>query len=1120
MTGIRFTKRVAAGVVAGSVLMLLLGAAPALAGSVWWGLTSGSWPGKLAPESQGKVVLSAQNRGYTTAEGSGDPIVIEDKLPAGLEVVVSKKGEPEIESVAGEAPTDSRNRGPLTCSAPSSHEVQCAFAGEVPPGEELEVRIAVKVAADVSAAEANTVTVAGGGGASSTFTRALAVGEETSFGVEDYEQIFEEAGGRTSTQAGAHPFQFTTVLAVNTSTLASSLGEQEPAGLAKDLTFQLPPGLIGNPTPFPQCTDAQFSGVNAEKTSDLCSPQTAIGVVTATLNESRRGSGFNTITVPLFNLTPLVGEPARFGFEVAGGRVVLDFSLRTGGDYGVTVHVDNITEGIGFLANKLTIWGVPGDPRHDGERGWECLDRPASSACSPPAASEPPPLLSLPTACNGPMRTTVQADSWAEPQPAHPQAAPLFDEYSIGGLDGCNHLQFNPSISVAPDVADASTPTGLEVQVHVSQTSELNPEGLAESALRNTTVALPPGVAVNPGGADGLEACSEQQVGYLGQELGEPERSLFTPFLSSPFCPNASKIGTVEVETPLLPHTLKGAVYLASPAPLAEVGVNPFNSLVAMYLIAEDPVSGVLLKLPGVVSLDPNTGQLVSTFTNTPEVPFENLRLHFFGEARAPLGTPPLCGSYTTQASFAPWSGNEPSATSSTFQITSGPNGSACQNPLPFDPSLTAQSTSIQAGGYSPFVMTMSREDGNQDLKAIQLQMPPGLSGTLTGVALCGEAQADAGTCGPQSLIGETTVSVGLGGNPYTVTGGKVYLTGPYAGAPFGLSIVDPANAGPFHLGNVIVRARIEVDPHTAALRITSDSSGPYAIPPMIDGIPLEIQHINVTINRPGFTFNPTDCERVTIGATLTSTGGATASLAVPFQVTNCAALKFAPKLAASAGGKTSRARGVGLVVKLTYPKAPQGTAANIARVKVELPKRLPSRLTTLQKACPAAQFEANPARCPAASVVGHAKAITPIIPVPLEGPAYFVSHGGEAFPSLIVVLQGYGVTVDLVGTTFISKHGITSSTFKTVPDVPVGSFELALPQGQFSALTATGKLCGDAKLAMPTEFVAQNGAEIHRSTKIAVTGCTKARHAAKRKQRGRKATGPSRKGRPGKKRS
>jgi len=386
--------------------------------------------------------------------------------------------------------------------------------------------------------------------------------------------------------------------------------------------------------------------------------------------------------------------------------------------------------------------------------------------------------------------------------------------------------------------------------------------------------------------------------------------------------------------------------------------------------------------------------------------------------------------------------------------------------------------------------------------------MPGGLSGILSGVALCEEAQANAGTCGPDSLIGQTTVSVGLGGDPFSVTGGRVYITKGYGGAPFGLSIVNPAKAGPYDLGKgacdcVVVRAKIQVDPHTAALTVSTDSSGPYAIPTILDGIPLQIQHVNVTIDRPGFTFNPSNCSPLQINASLQSTEGATSATSLPFQVTNCATLKFAPKFSASTAAKTSKANGASLQVKLAYPKAPFSSQANITSVRVDLPKQLPSRLTTLQKACTAAQFASNPAGCPAASVIGHAKAITPLLPVPVQGPAYFVSHGGEAFPSLIMVLQGYGVTVELVGTTLI-KNGITSSTFKTVPDVPVGSFELTLPQGKFSALTANANLC-KSKLLMPTTFNAQNGAVLQQGTKISVTGCAKAKKGKSHKKHGKK---------------
>ena len=1057
-------------------LTVLFGVSAAVASTpVWWGLNSGSWPANLPPGGTGKVIVTAQNRGYEVADGSPSPFVLQDTLPAGVEVRKNAKGEAEVEAVAGEAPDNGPNRGPVTCAAHSSRQVECTFGGTyerhfpnevVPetllPGEELEMRIAVKVSGGASSAEVNTVGIAGGNASEKTLAQPLKVGEETSFGVEDAQFVAEEENGLPATQAGIHPFQMTTVLNLNASEAAPNVEKQEPAGLPKDLTFQTPPGLIGNPTPFPRCTEAQFGNeivkglAEREFPHNECPPQTAIGLATITYN----AIGLTTTTVPLFNLVPQGGEAARFGFVIRGlAPVILQASVRNGGDYGVTVRVPNITEQAGFLASKVTLWGVPGDPRHDSSRGWQCVEEQPSCAADSVKEGEPPPFLSLPTACTGPMRATGQADSWTDPEPVDAEAAPLLGESEMGALDGCNRLSFAPSISVAPDLLAGSTPTGLTVQVHVPQTSALNPEGLAESALKNTTVALPAGVAVNPGGADGLEACSEAQVGFTGfTEFNSAFESgvstaVFTPTLAQPFCPDASKIGTAEVETPLLPNALKGAVYLATPAPHGEAGNNPFGSLVAMYIVAQDPVSGVLVKIPGAVSLNQQTGQLTATFANSPDVPFENLRLHFFGESRAPLGTPALCGAYTTSATFGPWSGNPASTVSSAFDITSGPNGGPCQSPLPFAPSFTAGSTNIQAGAFSAFTMTMSREDGDQNLKSIELHMPPGLSGLLSGIPLCGEAQADAGTCGAESLVGETTVGVGLGGNPYTVTGGKVYLTGPYAGAPFGLSIVNPANAGPFHLGNVVVRAKLEVNPITAAVTVTSDTSGPYAIPPMIDGIPLQIKHINVTVNRRGgFTFNPTNCAPLAITGKLGSTEGAADTLSVPFQATNCAILKFQPKFKVSTSAHTSRVDGASLSVKLSYPSAPFGSQANIKQVKVELPKALPSRLGTLQKACTAAQFHADPAGCPAASIVGHAKAITPLVPVPLEGPAYFVSNGGEAFPNLIVVLQGYGVTIDLVGDTFISKAGVT---FEHVQGRP------RRPSRQLRADPARGPLLG-----------------------------------------------------------
>jgi len=1065
----------------------LAGASPALAASPWWHLSSSSRPSNLPPAEEdeegnvtpgkGQIILTAANLGDANVDGAKVPVQIQDNLPPGLEAV-SIKG--IAETIGSGGPSDA-----LKCSPkPASEPLICSFEGTLAPYASLEVRVGVNVLPGASSGELNQASITGGLAPSATVKRALKISDQLApFGIEDYELALEEEGGAPDTQAGSHPFQLTTTLALN------QTDHESPVALTKDLKFNLPPGLIGNPTPFPQCTLGQFLTVTPSSSkntnpNNLCPPQSAIGVAMATINEpdGTFGKPLATFMVPVFNLEPSVGEPARFAFLAFSTPVFIDTSVRTGGDYGVTASVSNVSQLAAFLKSEVVFWGVPGDPRHDNARGWGCLEAarelPFHEACNPSESHRPPPFLALPTSCTGPLASSVQADSWASPGSfVFAQSEP------IQAMDGCNRLPFAPAISATPDGAAASTPTGLNVGVHVPQDLVLNPTGLAESQVKDTTVALPAGVALNPASADGLQACSLSQI------------ALSDPGAAS--CPDASKVATVEVHSPLLPNPLLGSAYVAAQ------NANPFGSLLALYVFVEDPVSGVRVKLAGEVVPDPVTGQLVSSFKNTPQLPFEDFKLHFFGGDRAPLSTPPTCGPYTTTASFVPWTANQAAGSSSSFNITSGPNGSPCPNPLPFAPLLAAGSINIQAGAFTPFSTTISREDGQQSLKAVSLHLAPGLSGLLTGVKLCEEADANAGTCGPESEIGQTTVSVGLGGDPFSVKGGRVYITKGYGGAPFGLSIVNPAKAGPFDLGKgvcdcVVVRAKIEVDPHTAALTVSTDSSGPYAIPTILQGIPLQIKHVNVTINRPGFTFNSTNCAKLQIASNLTSTQGASSAPSVPFQVTNCATLKFAPKFSVSTAAKTSKANGASLHVKLLYPKAPFGSQANIASVKVDLPKQLPSRLTTLQKACTAAQFDANPAGCPAASLIGHAKAITPLLPVPLEGPAYFVSHGGEAFPSLIMVLQGYGVTVDLVGTTFI-KGGITSSTFKTVPDVPVGSFELTLPQGKFSALAANANLC-KSKLRMPTLFTAQNGAVLRQSTKIAVTGCAK--HKARHKKK------------------
>jgi hypothetical protein len=1023
----------------------------------------------------GTIVLLASNLGDAASNGA-TPVTIKGTLPPGVKAVSAK----------GEANGQGIPRGSVTCSVETGQVASCMYKGALPLYETIEVDVGVVVQGGAKSGELATGSVEGGGApAAAAGSLKLGFGGEPSFGVQGYEMTAEGEGGAAVTQAGAHPFQLTTTLNLN------QTAEGKPLALAKDLEFKLPAGLVGNPTAFPQCSTAEFlekAVVEGVYQSGACRQETAMGVAITTLNNKGRPQ---TSPEPIFNLEPEEGEPARFGFYAAVVPIILDTSVRTGEDYGITVSTHNIDQMLGLLASQAIFWGVPGNPVHDTARGTSCLYATlgvTSQKCSPLDERGPAPFLAMPSSCLGePLVSLVEGDSW---QRVSFKAVTS----TMPALDGCNKERFEPSIKAAPDVEDASTPSGLMVNVHVPQELQTNANATAESAVKRIEVALPEGVTVNPGGADGLQACSEAQIGFLNK-TGPNGELLFTP--DYPSCPDQSKIATVTIHTPLLPNPLEGFVYLATPSINGEAGANPFNSLISMYLVAEDPISGTLVKLPMHVSLSA-TGQLTTTVEN-PELPFEDAELHFFGGSRAPLATPALCGSYTTNAVFTPWSGNAPVDSSAQFTIDSGPNGSSCfPSPRPFAPGFAAGTTNIQAGAFTPFTTTMSHPDGDQPLGRLSMKLPPGLLGVISSVKLCEERQANEGTCGPESLIGHTVVTAGLGSTPAVVARpGNVYITGPYEGAPYGLTIANPAETGPFDLEKgtpcdcVVVRAKIEVNPLTAQLTVASDP-----LPTILKGIPLQLQHVNVTVDRPGFTFNPTNCGQMAIEGTMSSSEGASAPVSTPFQATNCATLAFKPTFKVSTSGKTSRKNGASLDVKLSYPKGAFGKDANIRSVKVDLPKQLPSRLTTLQKACPDATFNANPSACPKGSRVGGATTTTPVLPGALSGPVYFVSHGGAKFPELVVVLQGDGVTVDLHGETFISKAGITSSTFRTVPDVPVSTFELKLPTGPHSALAANGNLC-KSKLAMPTAFTAQNGLTIHQSTKIAVSGCPKPKKGA-----------------------
>jgi uncharacterized repeat protein (TIGR01451 family) len=1066
------------------VLVAMLAPGLALASleqSPQWTVTSRSEPTYLPPGGSGLYQVEVKNTGGVPSDGS--QITVGDVLPAGL----TAKGNAEGREFPGNQE--------MQCSG-----LTCTYTGVILPGESLLLKMPVEVAAGAPASVTNLVSVSGGG--------APEVTRETPTTISSGSAPFGIAPGSTGTslstpQAGAHS-NLTTTLAFNTDSL------KQLSGAAKESGLELPPGFVIDVADAPKCPISVFSeqGQGLFGVPAVCGVGSQVG--SATLQLNFLGNLFRIMT-PVYNLSTNPGEVAKIGFNTGLFGVQGTITIRPG-DYGGTntfqTIKDFILEGV-----SLTVWGDPAAPNNNPLRGVKCVGPFGSAECENQSPPEPPtpvagselashgiasnvpplPFFTNMTSCTGePEFGRLFADSWEEPDNR------LSVPTSFGTMVGCPLMEFGPYITAAPDTTRADTPAGFTFDVKMPQEGLVSAGGLSSADIENTVATLPTGVVINPGQAAGLAACqfSQDGVGVNGP----------------PPCPSNSKVGEVEVESPLIKRPLKGPVYLlASNPPEIKLDVAP-----------EDPQDGIYVKFIGTVHLNPVTGQLVTTFEKTPELPFTNLRLSFSGGAQAALATPTGCGIYKTTGVFAPWSGQSEVLAGSSFAVESGPAGSPCENPLPFHPELIAGSTTDQAGGFTGFSVLLQRGDGQQRIKSLQFKVPEGLLGEIAKVPLCGEPQAADGTCSAASQIGHTVVEAGPGPYPLVVPQpGKppapIYLTGGYKGAPYGLSIVVPLEVGPFTLETQIVRAKIEVDPYTAQLTVTTD---PF--PSIIDGIPSDLREIDAVIDRPEFMFNPTDCEPMAFGGTAYSLEGQSVPISSHFQMGSCRALTFKPNFKVSTSAKTSRLDGASLDAKIVYPAGKLGenqasSQSNIARVKVELPKQLPSRLSTLQKGCTAQVFEANPANCPPASIVGHATAITPVLPVPLTGPAYFVSHGGEAFPSLIVVLQGYGTTVNLVGSTYISKAGITSSTFKSVPDVPIYEFELVLPEGPYSALAALGNLCTTKNLVMPTEFTGHNGEEIHTVTKIQVTGCPKVKKKVKKtvhKKKGGKGKGGSGKGR------
>jgi hypothetical protein len=1060
-----FGRRVALGGCA-ALVVALAGAAPAMAeDKPWWGLSTSAAPSNLPTGGEGHLIVVAANHGNGVAKGSTAPITLTDTLPAGLKAT-------KVFAIDG---TGSHF---LTCQPLPA--LSCTYPHDLQPYERVQMTISVKVEG-APGHPVNEVHVTGGGATAAGGSQALTVSSTPAvFGTEKYELRPENEDGSLDTQGGSHPYQLTTTLALNQTAF------EEPVSTPRTLQFSLPPGLIGNIVNRPQCSEVDFT---PEESANHCPANTALGVAEVTIREPKNfKEGPKTFVLPIFNLVPSKGEPARFGIAPLNDAVVLDTAVRTGSDYGVVVTATNTSQAAGLIASSVTFWGTPGDPSHDSSRGWECIAgeserKPNMPPCAPLGDPNPPAFLTLPTACGSVLHSPMRAQSWVPGA----ELLPAFESELPESLTGCELLPFGPSLTVEPEQHAASTPTGLTVNVKVPQENLLSPSALSQSAVRETTVQLPQGIELNPAAAGGLLACGPEQFGFIGTE--EPAQTNNDEFSAeSPSCPDPAKVGTVRIKTPVLEHELTGSVYLA------RQDTNPFRAPLVLYLVAKDPISGVLVKLAGTTTPDPVTGQITSTFSNTPQVPFEELELTFFKGGRASLSTPAFCGAYTTTTQFTPWSGTAAATPSANFEIGSGPAGGPCpSNPLPFAPAFQAGSVNTQAAAFTPFTLTIGKPDGQQSLNGITVHLPEGMAALLSSVTPCPEPPVgQPWACGAESLLGHATTTSGLGSEPFSLSG-NVYITTGYDGAPFGLLVETAAKAGPFDLGLVDVRSRINVDPNTAAVTVTTDG-GPRGeiVPTFLKGVPVQLKQINVTIDRPGFQFNGTNCNPTSITGTLNGDGGTAASVSSPFQVTGCAGLKFGPKLTAEAGKQGSKNNGDSLNV--TVESAGLGQA-NIKKVSLQLPAALPSRLTTIQKACLAAVFAANPASCPEGSNIGHAKISTPVLKNPLQGPAYLVSYGSAKFPDVEFVLQGEGILLILDGHTDIKK-GITYSRFEAAPDAPFSKFVTELPAGPHSALTAfvpvakNYSLCG-TKLLMPTEIVAQNGALIKQTTNIAVKGCS-----------------------------
>jgi hypothetical protein len=963
--------------------------------------------------------------------------------------------------------------------------------GRLDPGESANAAVPVDVGplAEGSAVTIG-VTVSGGGalrGSQTSTTTTIVPGAPFStpppFGFllddEGLSGSITDPEGSPVTKAGEHPYQATLDFGFPSRQVDNRSGGFGVLlgvdGGLRNLRALLPKGLIVNPAATPvRCTEAQLEG-------DACPDASVVGRVDvfATFVGGSEAIPYRSV---LYNMVPGVGQAAQLAFEPAESGIFVHI---VGG-----VHPGNYTlEAVSHdtmalylvpvFGVRVQLWGNPSDPSHDQARGGSV---PAQSA----------PFLSMPTACRKTQEFEAEASSWVNPGIFRKRSAVLTD--SAGNqteVSGCGALSFSPTLEARPTTNVADSPSGLSVDLHIPQTNNLSQ--LATAHLRKAVVVLPEGLSLNPSSANGLEGCSSAQIG-IDPSTGVADGN-------QPTCPDASRIGDVEVDTPLLPSALPGSVYVATPFD------NPFDSLLAIYIAVNDPQTGVLIKLAGHVEADPNTGQLVTTFDENPQLPFTDFKLDFFSGPGAVLRTPSVCGTYSTTSSLTPWSAPEsgpPATPSDSYGITANCSSSAGSQPN--KPEFEAGAVSPIAGKYTPFVVHLKREDGSQQFKTLTLNPPPGLTAKLAGTPACSDAAlaAAAGksgkdeqaspSCPSSSQIGTVSVGAGVGPAPYYAKG-AAYLAGPYKGAPLSMAIITPAVAGPYDLGTVVTRVALHVNPATT--QITADAD---PVPSILQGIPLDVRSIDVALDKPSFSRTGTSCDPMAVKGNLISTLGQSVGLESPFQLGNCANLAFKPKLAIKLKGATKRGKNPALIATLS---AKDGEA-NIASTAVTLPRSAFLDQSHIRTVCTRVQFAAgagNGAECPAGSIYGTASAKSPLLDYTLTGNAYLRSSSHK-LPDLVIALQGPAsqpIAIELDGRTD-SVKGALRNTFEAVPDAPVSSFRLELFGGKRGLVVNSRNLCANDYRANVV-FGAQNGDSLTAKPKVQAQ-CPKA-HKKKHKRHG-----------------